>query len=291
MTPTRQPGGQIARERKNTEIAAPGGRPQAAPAGLVASRATEPPLLLCAPHGIRVGGGALFPDFLRAPLAGRASGGGAHILPPSRPSLPPNLPGRGHPAVSRFLLLLLLAVSLLLVPADARQKSDFPQPAAQLRPLKDFKAELLYPVPSDKQGSWVSMCVDPKGRLIVSDQYGGLYRVTPPPVGKLTPTTVEPIPAKVGMAQGLVWAFDSLYVVVNRGRSKKEDYVRGLYRVTSTNNDDRLDKAELLREIGGGGGEHGPHAVLLTPDKKGLVVVCGNQTKLNRPFSRSRVPE
>ena len=27
------------------------------------------------------------------------------------------------------------------------------------------------------------MCVDPKGRLIVSDQYGKLYRVTPPPIG------------------------------------------------------------------------------------------------------------
>ena len=32
---------------------------------------------------------------------------------------------------------------------------------------QDFKAELLYSVPKDKQGSWINMTVDPKGRLIV----------------------------------------------------------------------------------------------------------------------------
>ena len=43
-----------------------------------------------------------------------------------------------------------------------------------LKVIKDFKAELLYSVPKDQQGSWVNLCVDPKGRLIVSDQYGAL---------------------------------------------------------------------------------------------------------------------
>src|SRR5262249_24505825 len=42
-----------------------------------------------------------------------------------------------------------------------------------------FRVELLYSVPKGKQGSWVSMTPDPRGRLIVSDQYGSLYRVTP----------------------------------------------------------------------------------------------------------------
>ena len=46
-----------------------------------------------------------------------------------------------------------------------------------------FQAELLYTVPKDTQGSWVAMTVDPKGRLIVSDQYGALYRVVPPALG------------------------------------------------------------------------------------------------------------
>ena len=62
-------------------------------------------------------------------------------------------------------------------------KTPTATPAEALKVAKDFKAELLYSVPKDKQGSWVNMCVDPKGRLIVSDQYGPLYRITPPPVG------------------------------------------------------------------------------------------------------------
>ncbi len=53
-------------------------------------------------------------------------------------------------------------------------------PADQLDLPNDYTAELLYSVPKEEQGSWVSMTVDPQGRLIVSDQYGKLYRVTPP---------------------------------------------------------------------------------------------------------------
>ena len=56
-------------------------------------------------------------------------------------------------------------------------------PVGKLGVAKGFKVELLYSVPKDKEGSWVSMCTDPKGRLIVSDQYGGLFRVTPPKIG------------------------------------------------------------------------------------------------------------
>jgi putative heme-binding domain-containing protein len=157
--------------------------------------------------------------------------------------------------------------------------------AESLKVLKGFKAELLYSVPKDSQGSWVSMCTDPKGRLIVCDQYGGLFRVTPPPIGgKPEQTKVEKIPLDIGEAQGLLWAFDSLYIVANRGQK----YDSGLYRARDTNGDGELDEVKLLRKIDGGG-EHGPHAVLLRPDGKSLTVVCGNGTKLTQ-FTNSRVP-
>ena len=91
-------------------------------------------------------------------------------------------------------------------------------PVSLIKVKKDFKVELLYSVPPKTQGSWVSMCVDPKGRLIVSDQDGKLYRVTPPTLGQTAGAKVEPIEADIGEAQGLLWAFDSLYVVVNRAR-------------------------------------------------------------------------
>src|SRR5205823_4003587 len=87
-------------------------------------------------------------------------------------------------------------------------------PAESIKVAKDFKVELLYRVPNATEGSWVSMCVDPQGRLITSDQGGaGLYRVTPPPLsGNSEDTKVEKLPTPISAAQGLLWAFDSLYV-------------------------------------------------------------------------------
>jgi putative heme-binding domain-containing protein len=158
-------------------------------------------------------------------------------------------------------------------------------PAEQIKIKKDFKVELLYSVPKDKEGSWVNLCVDPKGRLIVSDQYGGLFRVAPPALGKpASDTRVEKIPAKIGEAHGLLWAFDRLYVVVNRGQK----YASGLYEVRSSKDDDVLDEVTLLKKIDGGG-EHGPHAVILGPDGNSLYIVCGNGTKM-MDIEKSRVP-
>jgi putative heme-binding domain-containing protein len=160
-----------------------------------------------------------------------------------------------------------------------------PTPAERIKTLKGFRVELVHSVNSTTEGSWVSMCVDPKGRLIVSDQYGGLFRVTPPPPGANDgKAEVEKIPAAIGEAQGLLWAFDSLYVMVNRGKT----YASGLYRVRASKGDDRLDEVTLLRKINGAG-EHGPHAVVLAPDGKALYVLCGNATKLTE-VSASRVP-
>ena len=120
------------------------------------------------------------------------------------------------------------------------------------------------------------MTVDPKGRLIVSDQFGSLYRVTPPPLGSAPAgIRVQKIDVPIGEAHGLLWAFDSLYVVVNEGRR----YRSGLYRVRDANGDDQLDKVELLRALNGGG-EHGPHGVVLGPDGHSLYFVAGNATRV-----------
>jgi len=157
-------------------------------------------------------------------------------------------------------------------------------PAEQIKIKKGYKVELLYTVPRDEQGSWISLCADPKGRLYASDQYGGIYRVTPPPLGFATPLKVEPVPGPCGEAHGLLWAFDSLYVVVNKGLK----YESGLYRLRDTNGDDVLDSVEKLKAIDGNG-EHGPHAVILGPDGKSLYLVIGNHTKL-MDVQSSRVP-
>jgi putative heme-binding domain-containing protein len=158
-------------------------------------------------------------------------------------------------------------------------------PPERIKIAKDFKIDLLYSVPRDKQGSWVSMCVDPQGRLITCDQDGSLFRVTVPPLeGPAADIKVEKLNVDIGQAQGLLWAFDSLYVMVN---GKK--WASGLYRVTATEPGGELDKVQLLRKLAGGGGEHGPHAIVLHPDGKSLVVQHGNQTKMTE-VSSSRVP-
>lgn len=184
----------------------------------------------------------------------------------------------------RLVTFVLMLSCVGMVPS---LHADIPTatPVDSLVLKEGFKAELLYSVPKQEQGSWVSMCVDPEGRLIVSDQYGKLYRVTPPPIGNSEGIKVEPIDVDLGHAQGLLWAFDSLYVVVNSRRP----YKGGLYRVLDTDDDDTLDTVKLLRGFDGAGGEHGPHAVLLSPDKQSLIIVAGNQTKLTK-IDHSRVP-
>ena len=157
-------------------------------------------------------------------------------------------------------------------------------PIADLKVAKGFQVELLYSVPKDQQGSWVSTCIDPQGRLIVSDQYGSLYRVTPAQPGAKSKTMVEKINVDIGEAQGLLWAFDSLYVNVNKGQK----YEGGLYRVTDEDGDGELDTVKMLRPLKGTG-EHGPHAVLPHPDGKSLVVICGNRTEMTE-IATSRVP-
>lgn len=144
-----------------------------------------------------------------------------------------------------------------------------------IKAVDGFEVELLYSVPKESEGSWVSLTVDPKGRLIASDQYGKLYRITPPkfPSPGEEATEVEALDVNIGMAQGLLYAFDSLYVVVNGNAAQGS----GLYRLRDTNGDDQFDEVKLLKRLNGGG-EHGPHAVRLGPDGKSLYVIAGNHT-------------
>jgi putative heme-binding domain-containing protein len=149
--------------------------------------------------------------------------------------------------------------------------------AGNIKVPEGFKVEQLH-VLSEAEGSWCAMCVDPKGRIIASDVNGKMVRITPPPVGGDPKQTVlEPINLEVGHANGMLWAFDALYVMVCREGVYEAG--SGVYRVSDTNGDDVLDKVELLRKVAGQG-DHGPHALLLTPGGKSITVVCGNSTRL-----------
>lgn len=182
----------------------------------------------------------------------------------------------------RFLApaLLLALQPLMGQPFDQATSPD------QIKIAKDFRIELLYSVPKEKEGSWVALTIDDKGRLITSDQDGALYRITPPPLGgSSSETKIEKLSVDFGFAQGLLWHKGAIYGQVNANALKG----RGLYRVTASKGDDNFDTVEALRIYEGNAGEHGPHAVLLAPDGKGIYCVVGNQTPVP-PMDASRAP-
>ncbi|MCH2372239.1 MAG: c-type cytochrome, partial [Pirellulales bacterium] len=161
-------------------------------------------------------------------------------------------------------------------------------PINRIKAAKGFQVELLYSVPSEVHGSWVNLCTDNKGRLIVSDQFGKLYKITPPKRGEtLAQDDVKPLNVDIRAVNGMVWAFDALYVGVN-------DYERkipsGLYRITDSDGDDELDKVEMLRSMDARG-DHGVHAVVPSPDGKSLFLITGNSTKPTQLADNSQVPQ
>ena len=169
-------------------------------------------------------------------------------------------------------------------------------PSEAFKVPEGFQVELLYEVPLAEQGSWVCMCVDMKGRLIVSDQYGKLYRIELPkpadskegekPKGAegKTAVKVEALDINVGMAQGLLHTKDGLYVDIN-GEGPSGG---GLYRLQDTDNDDKFDKVDHLVKMNPAG-EHGPHAIIPGPDGR-LYVCAGNATDIPESIAKSRVP-
>lgn len=137
-----------------------------------------------------------------------------------------------------------------------------------LNVAEGFEVKQIYSVPKNEQGSWVALTTDGKGRLIASDQGGkGLFRITVAADGNVK---VEKMPAAISKAQGLLWAFDSLYVNVNPD---------GFFKVTDSTGDDLLDKVEPLKGSRGGG-EHGNHAVILDEDGKNFFIDAGNHANL-----------
>ena len=164
--------------------------------------------------------------------------------------------------------------------ANANPKLD------KLKLPEGFHAEHLFGPSENGDGSWVSMTFDDKGRLIASDQYGTLYRLQLPPIGDTSKPKIEKLiiakdtsKVSMGYAHGLLYAFNSLYVVINNRGNDNFAKSSGVYRLQDTDGDDQFDKITLLKALEGEG-EHGPHSIILSPDKQSLYMVAGNFTKI-----------
>lgn len=177
------------------------------------------------------------------------------------------------------------AVAELNVATGTIEAPDGSYSAREMTIAPDFKLELLYVVPRAAQGSWVPMTWDNKGRLIVaSHNTEQMSRLTIPKVGEAGEVKVEPIDVRLGAAHGLLYAFNSLYVMVDEGTTRRN----GIYRVTDSNGDDTLDKVEIVRVLQGSG-QHGVHSFELSPDGKRIFMMNGNDT-LPSVYDSSAVP-
>ncbi len=179
---------------------------------------------------------------------------------------------------------LLFAAFLFPLVALAQNTPGGATAPDQLTVAPGFKVELLRSA-SKEEGSWISMAVDPQGRLYIScqgkppgsgfkkdDAWGGLYRVTLDSRGQVAQW--EQVPVPVGDAMGMLWAFDSLYV------SGDGPEGRGIYRLKSEPGKDALTTYAMWKKVPGGNGEHGAHALVLGPDGKSIYIVHGNSAPL-----------
>jgi len=178
---------------------------------------------------------------------------------------------------------------------NAEESSGVPRDTFVVLP--GFEIEKLYAVPKDLHGSWVCITTDPRGRIIASDQGGkGIFRIIPPAIATSKDdqpgyTKVEKLDIAMTSAQGMLHAFGYLYFVANGGPGS------GLYRAKYDEASDGYGAVEKLKAFRGGG-EHGPHAIRLSPDGQSLFVIAGNHTdppfkagedKENEDYS-SRIP-
>src|SRR5829696_3712832 len=162
-----------------------------------------------------------------------------------------------------FLRSACVFAALASVPAFAAEGT----PAEAIQTLPDFKVERLISAGKAKNGSWINLGKDNKGRLLLGGQNGQpVTRVTIQD-GKVAKEEVLRLP--VSETMGILWAFDSLYV--NGSRAGKF----GLFRLRDKDGDDQYESVEMLREWKGLQGEHGAHGIVLGPDNK-LYMVCGN---------------
>lgn len=170
--------------------------------------------------------------------------------------------------------LLLGSGSNNLAEAQTKKKKKDPpkkQPVAQPADLyvaPGFKVELLHVSDPGTEGSWINMCREKPGKLIVSGQGGQpILRFT---IADGKVAGVEKLNLRISEAMGLLYAFDSLYVNGNGPKGF------GLYRCKEDT--DGQWSVEPLK-IFGSGGEHGAHALNLGKDGK-IYVINGNHTNV-----------
>ena len=183
---------------------------------------------------------------------------------------------------------LMLAVAAILIASCQTSKpvSDEDAPPELTLP-PGFAYDHLYSPSAVDQGTWVALTFDDQGRLYTADQHGAVYRMDlsgSAPGERLRGLKADSLNLNIGKANGLLWAFDALYVVVN-SEEGRGGHNSGIYRLTDTNGDGELDDIETLKTFEGAG-EHGPHSIMVSPDGEQLYFIAGNHTDLPETYTQ-----
>lgn len=121
------------------------------------------------------------------------------------------------------------------------------------RSTPGFQIERLRSADADED-SWISLAVDPQGRLIVAKEKGGLLRMTLGDDGSVQ--DVKTVNDTMQECRGLLFVGNDLYVNANNSK--------GLYRLPATK-DDSFAEPELIYASSGGVG-HGRNDLALGPE-------------------------
>ncbi len=181
-----------------------------------------------------------------------------------------------NPFTLRGLILLLLIPFFISCSEESNEDAEKEEIVYNVP--EGFELEELF-VPSDHDmGTWVSLAEGENGIMYACDQFGGLYQFQIPAVGeKLTAGDIDSVAMDIGYAHGLLWAFDHLYVAVNRRWADTIETASGVYRLADSDNDGQLDHKEMLLKLEGDG-EHGPHSMVVGPSGNDIYFIAGNHT-------------
>ena len=186
----------------------------------------------------------------------------------------------------KYLLLLFIIFSS----CDLNTNNEYPiiekVTVNDITLPKGFSISKIYEPTDNEQGSWVSFAKDDKGNFYASDQFGSIYKATIKKSNGKDSLYVKELNLNVGLAQGLLFHNNELFALVN---SYDEKIKSGLYKIIDSNDDGELDTVKTLKTVIGNG-EHGPHSIELSPDRKSMYMVFGNHTDIPSDV-HGRVPE
>jgi putative heme-binding domain-containing protein len=180
--------------------------------------------------------------------------------------------------------LRITFIGLLLSLASAFGQYQLPplgesveDPSTGFNVQPGFGVDLIYKVDKKKYGTWIAMAFDGNGRLAVSDQGGtGTFLVEIPIPGEdFNESKVKKLNVKSSL-YGMLYAFDHLYMMGNNTLTRAKVLEDG-----------ELGPSEVISPMQGGG-EHGPHSLVVTPDGKSLYVIAGNMTRVPE-YQKTRI--